>query len=384
MAMLYLAHDLGLPVQVASVDHGLRAEAAGEAQMVAKICSDLGFAHETLEWRGWDGRGNVQDQARLARRALLAQWAQRIGGGAVALAHTQDDLAETYLMRLARGAGVDGLSAMQPRFVADGTVFLRPLLHHSRDDLRHYLRARGAIWIDDPSNAQTRFARVRARQALPVLEKLGLRAKVIADVAHHLREARAALDYACDDLAGRVLRENCGIVSLDDAWRQAPAELQRRLLQRVIMWIAPQDYPPRGAALNGAIARLSMGRATQLAGCHFLPQPSGVLAFREGRRALGPCRADGLWDGVWRVNSRLPVEAGRMATVQIGPLGAAGLAQWDDWRGLGLPRAAFIAQPSLWQGPRLLATPLHPNLSEKFTFFRRPAADSLFYGRLAD
>lgn len=387
--MLHLAHELGLRVKVATVDHRLREGSLAEAQMVATVARALQFSHDILPWQGWDGRGNIQDKARRARRGLLAQWAQQSGVAAVALAHSQDDLAEGFLMRLARSAGVDGLAAMAPRFVAQGTVFLRPLLHHARADLREYLRARGLAWVEDPSNAQTRYARVRARNALPAMEQLGLGPKVLADVAQQMRDARAALDHACDDLARRAVTQNSGIVSLGEAWRLAPAELQRRLLQRLILWIAPQEYPPRGAALSGLILRLSSGRAAQLGGCHFLPQAGHILAFREGRRALGPCAADGLWDGVWRVHvpqdqSSQDRGAAPLPRAQLGPLGATGLAQWPEWRALGLPRAALIAQPSLWQGPRLLATPLHPDLRQNFTFFRSPAADSLFYGRLAD
>ena len=104
MAMLHLAAASGLPVRVVTVDHGLRAGAAAEATEVGRICAGLGLPHEVLRWH-WDGCGNLQDAARRGRRAVMADWAQRVGVGAVALAHTQDDVAETFLMRLARGAG---------------------------------------------------------------------------------------------------------------------------------------------------------------------------------------------------------------------------------------------------------------------------------------
>ena len=116
VALLCLMADWAAPREVrlaaATVDHGLRPEAAAEAAGVAALCGRLGLAHATLRWEGWDGRGNLMDAARRARRRLLADWAAEQGLAAVALAHTRDDQAETVLMRLARGAGVDGLSAM--------------------------------------------------------------------------------------------------------------------------------------------------------------------------------------------------------------------------------------------------------------------------------
>lgn len=377
--MLYLAHEAGLNLRVATVDHALRAGSAGEAQRVGQLAHGLGLPHQILRWQGWDGRGNVQDCARRARRALLADWAQANGLAAVALAHTQDDLAEGFVMRLARGAGVDGLAAMQARFAAHGAIFLRPLLWAQRAQLRAQLGQRGVQWIDDPSNDLLRFDRVRARKALPSLAKLGLGTAVLADVGQHLRHARDALDSATDTLARNCLTESAGIVTLAPDWHSAPAELQRRLIQRIVLWIAPADYAPRGAALAAAIARLHLGAATQLAGCHFLPHQGRMLAFRETARCAAPSRGQHTWDGIWRCDG---VTNSQDYTIRT--LGSDGLAQWQGWRDMGLPRAALLSQPSLWAADQLLATPLRGPNSQKPIFLRHPSADSLFSMRLCD
>ena len=378
LAMLHLAHQAGFAVRVATVDHGLRAESADEARAVAQICADLGYAHDTLDWRGWDGAGNLQDRARRARRSLLAQWAHSHGLAGVALAHTRDDLAEGFIMRLSRGAGVDGLAAMQPRFVQHGALFVRPLLWAARADLRAYLRGLGVVWSDDPSNELTRFARIRTRKALPDLARLGLTAPVLAEVAQHMADARGALDYATDTLAQAALTQRAGIVTLAPHWQNAPFELQRRLVQRVILWIAPADYAPRGAALSAAIARIKGGNGAQLAGVHFLPHHDQVIAFREARRAGPPVFGAEIWDGVWRQSGP---SASNSYTIRA--LGADGLAQWPDWRSLGLPRAALISQPSLWANETLCATPLAPEIGQNMPFLRCPAADSLYHMRLS-
>ncbi len=382
MAMLHLAHSLGLKVQVASVDHGLRTESADEAQYVADVCAAMGYDHQTLRWQGWDGKGNILDRARRARRALLAGWAQKNGLQAVALAHSQDDLAETFLMRLARGAGVDGLAAMRPRFAADGANFLRPLLWATRGDLRSYLRGLGATWVDDPSNIQDKYDRVRARLALPQLQKLGIDADVLAAVAQHMADARAALDFACDDLARAVLIRpdlaQSGIITLAPGWQAAPSELQRRLFQRMIQWLAPTDYPPRGSALSAAMARIAQNLPAQLGGCHFLPHNGATAIFREARRAAAPCAASEIWDGVWRVSApHAPHGA------ELRPLGGAGLQQWPMWRRAGLPRAALLSQPSLWAQDHLIATPLMSETGQEISFLHLPAANSLYSMRLS-
>lgn len=380
LAMLHLAHRAGLAMQVATVDHGLRAESAAEAAMVARVCAALGVPHQTLRWQGWDGTGNLQDQARRARRGLLADWA-RAEGLAVGLAHTRDDVAETFLMRLARGAGVDGLSAMAARWDEAGVTWLRPLLATSREDLRSALRGWGVDWVDDPSNEADRFDRVRARKALRVLGPLGLRAETLADVAGHLAEARLALEAVTDAAALRVLTDADGVVRISEGFFDEPAEIQRRLLQRVILWIAPNDYAPRGTAVQGLLAKLGSGKSAQLAGSHFLARQGGVLAFREAGAVKGlTCSADGLWDNRWTIAGPVAPKA------RLRALGADGLAQIGDWRALGVPRAALLSQPSLWQGDQLLAAPcarLVHGPSGNWRAISHPDASTLFQSVLS-
>lgn len=369
MAMLYLAHDAGLRPHVATVDHGLRAASADEARMVAQVCAGLGLPHVTLQWRGWDHRGNLQDGARRARRGLLADWARGQGLSAVALAHTRDDLAETFLMRLGRGAGVDGLAAMRPQWQEQGVRFLRPLLDATRDDLRGFLRSIDAAWVDDPSNDMDRFARVRIRKAMKLLAPLGIDPTRLAEVAAHMSQARIALESGVDALIRTHITGRAGILRISPQIFDAPADLQRRLLQRVTLWLHPQDYGPRGAALVALGDRLRRGQAGQLAGCHFLRNEGAIVAFREGK-TLQRHSADQVWDRVWHVTDP------RKGT-QIGPLGAEGLRQWSDWRDLGIPRAALLSQPSLWQGETLIDTPLLPKSNPSQVFFRAKQGNCL-------
>ncbi|HNJ46834.1 MAG TPA: tRNA lysidine(34) synthetase TilS, partial [Novosphingobium sp.] len=127
LALLLLAHA-AMPERIAAatVDHGLRVEAADEAAMVARLCGELGVPHATL--RVTVDEGNVQSNARTARYAALADWMERDGLGALATAHHADDQAETLLMRLARGSGLDGLAAMPGVTHLAGVKLVRPLL----------------------------------------------------------------------------------------------------------------------------------------------------------------------------------------------------------------------------------------------------------------
>lgn len=351
IAMMHLAVAAGIAPAVVTVDHGLRPEAAAEAAMVGQIAASLGLSHETLPWQGWDRAGNLQDAARKARRRLMSAWAKARGISSVVLAHTRDDVAETFLMRLARGAGVDGLAAMSPLWTEGGILWQRPMLSMARQDLRDWLRSRALNWIEDPSNDNSRFDRVKARKALAVLAPLGVGAARLSEVSAHLAEARQALDALADSWADLTLTEEAGTIRIAaDLWR-APVETQRRLIQRVLLWIAPAAYGPRGPQVSQLLLRLSQGHAATLAGCRFLPEGAGFRALREARAAQCRIRS-AVWDGRWQMLGDLPDGA------EIGPLGAAGLTQSPDWRATGLPRLALLVSPALWLGDTLIAAPL--------------------------
>ncbi|MBP9951634.1 MAG: tRNA lysidine(34) synthetase TilS [Cypionkella sp.] len=377
LAMLYLAHSAGLEIRAVTVDHGLRDGSAEEAAAMARICAGLGVAHSTLRWQRPKGAGNLQDQARRARRELIGDWARRAGLQAVALAHTQDDVAETFLMRLSRGAGVDGLSAMAGDWHEGGLRWLRPLLGVSRAGLRAYLRGRGAQWADDPSNESDRFQRVRARKALMVLADFGLSAQRLAEVAVHLEQARVALERAADAASCGVLGEEAGAVWIArEGFAALVPEMQRRLLHRLLLWMEPADYAPRGAAVERLRRALLAGKAATLAGCRFVAHHGALVALREVRSGSEAVAQGEVWNRVWRIEG--PVVAG----AEIRALGAAGLKQLPDWRRPNLPRAALLVSPALWQGERLVAAPV-AKFGPEWRCLRAPAADQLFDSALS-
>lgn len=179
---------------VATVDHGLRAEAALEAEQVATLCKRLGVRHETLTWRVFTAATENPSktsarEAREGRYDLLTRHAQSIGAGAIVLGHTLDDQAETVLMRALRmndSSSTRGLAGMAATSSYGQTKLLRPLLKTPRQNLRDYLRAISESWIDDPSNEDTVNERVRVRMALqsrsrlPVMDQIARLADVSA------------------------------------------------------------------------------------------------------------------------------------------------------------------------------------------------------------
>lgn len=358
LALLYLLRDWraegGPDLRAATVDHGLRAEAAAEAAEVARICAGLGIAHDTLTWRGHDGAGNLPDRARRARYALLADWARGHGIADIALGHTEDDLAETFLMRLARGAGVDGLAAMRDRWSQAGVSFHRPLLGQGRAHLRDVLRARGVAWVEDPTNSDTAYERARTRAALAALAPLGIDAGALAATARKMAGVRVALYHHAHALARAHLRIEAGdVVIARTALRDMPDEVARRILQTALRWINGAEYPPRGTAMTQFLAAARGGAAMTLQGCYTQAQGDRMRIGREYNAVAGQRVPQGqVWDGRWCIDG--PEVAG----AEVAALGPEGLRACPDWRAGRLPHGAAMASPGLWRGGVLLAAPL--------------------------
>ena len=356
MALLRIAHDLkDREIFVATVDHNLRDGSASEAEQVAQWCQDLGLSHETLRWNPPQNMGNLQDAARGARRSLLTEWATRLNLSAICLGHTQDDQAETFLLRLARGSGVDGLASMYPTQTYADQTWLRPLLGVSRDDLRAYLSDIGQDWIDDPSNNDPQFDRIKMRQAKDALTGLGLTADRLARTANHMQDARLALELAAQAAAEKCMTAtDYGSVVIDRAaFSTLTSELKFRTLAHALGWVAPTIYRPRFDGLQNMLTAIEAGKGHTLAGCQtqFVERTNSVEITREPNAVKTGLR-NGLFDNKWRSLADIP------APLNVAPLGEKGLLLLDDWRELNISRRALTTTPAIWDGIGLIAAPI--------------------------
>ncbi len=234
---------------VLTVDHGLRAEAAEEATFVAAEARALGLDHKTLKWQT---PAPAQAKARRARHVLLADAARLAGAGLILTGHTANDDVETFLMRARRGSGWRGLAGMgrasaSPAWPAGRDVMIaRPLLRFSRQQLRDLLHGSGRSWIEDPSNENTAYERVRWRRRLandpPLLSRLR---GAMGDLKLLRRlESRALARW----LSGNVVAEADGSLSAD--LRRLPAGIIEPALDLVIRIAAGSDRQPDAQRLR--------------------------------------------------------------------------------------------------------------------------------------
>lgn len=315
------------------VDHGLRPESGGEAQSAAATALAAGATPHILRWTA---PRSGQGHARAARHSLLAGAAHEIGARIVCLGHTLDDRIETLRMRAARPgdeARMAGPAPFDPSPIwpeGEGLILARPFLGLRRDELRRYLKALGAGWIDDPSNEDLRYERARVR-ATPISTHEELELLARSDSAQHVRadlhgRAKALLEAACRLTAW-------GGARLDpDTFAVADPAVASKALETLVLAVSGAAAPPAPAQIQAVLAGLLTRRAASAGGAYLTAR--GVL----GRDGGGAGRADGtrgadalvlspgesgVFDGRWRVRTERPVIIRVLGGQQAAPAGDA-------------------------------------------------------------
>jgi tRNA(Ile)-lysidine synthase len=270
-----------------TIDHGLRKEAAREAREVKQLAREHEIEHRTLRWRGDKPSHGVPAAARDARYRLLARAARAARATHVLTAHTRDDQAETLLMRLLRGSGIAGLSAMARESERDGIMLARPLLDVPKSRLIATLDKARIAFADDPTNRDTAFTRPRLRALLPLLAAEGGDARGLARLAFRLARANAAVEVLTDGAERYLALANDPSRPGLDARTFAglPEEIRLRLLRRNLDRVGHEGPAELGkveallATLDRAIAAQSSLKTT-LAGA--------AVSLARGRIRITP------------------------------------------------------------------------------------------------
>ncbi len=291
---------------VYSVDHGLRPEAAAEVAMVMNLALQLGLEARGLAWRGDKPDSGLQEAARQARYRLIGAAMAEDKAGLLLTAHHRADQAETVLMRLAHGSGIEGLKAMTPLSRVEGVDVFRPLLDVEPASLHALVQDAGLTPAHDPSNDDPAYERVRWRRLLPALAAEGLDGAALSRFATRMGEADAALTQMADAaFAELVSLDGFGAASLPrDAFHALSPAIGRRLLGRVLNIVGGRQKPRalgQVERLYDQIAEGDLPRSATLLGAVVRLKGSALTLSREPGRALPedinlPPRQGLVWD----------------------------------------------------------------------------------------
>ncbi|HTV68141.1 MAG TPA: tRNA lysidine(34) synthetase TilS [Rhizobiaceae bacterium] len=279
-----------------TVDHGLRPESAAEALEVSRLCAIRGISHRGLRWDGEKPRTGLSAAGREARYRLLANAARDAATDIVFVGHTEDDQVETVSMRGTRSEG-RGTAAIAPATLHDSVWYVRPLLDVSRENLRHFLRDETIRWIEDPSNDNPAYERVRIRKSIAEAGE-GERARLAA-LAREAARKRAA-----DGETAAMLIERCAALAAPGLVRLAPEFAEESdgavyALRILLATVGGQEQLPDLGRTEALFRKLQPGLRATLARAVIDVRKSGVYLRREARGLPDVRRAGAgdIWDG---------------------------------------------------------------------------------------
>ena len=377
LSLLYLidawSNKKNLKIVILTVDHNLRNGSADEALYVGELCNKLGLIHKTLFWDHEDIEGNLSASAREARYRLMQN---SIPSDAILITgHTLDDQAETFLMRLRRGSGVDGLASMAEQsylsFGNDGITIFRPLLDFERQTLRKVLKFYKVDWIEDPTNNDRSFERVRVRDLLARFVEIGIDKNTIGRTALLMQSAKTALNHFASDCYKKFGSCDNGDIILDfSEFSKQPLDVKRRLISAAQKWISNQKYRPRlsqvDALINSIDEKVTFSGSGTI--CYF--HNNSIRITREANACVCEIEAsnDVIFDRRWKL---IALENCKDLTIKC--LGEDGYTFLEPGIRKKIPYKTIIALPALFNDTNLINFPfIDPESKFKFNLCKQP------------
>ncbi|MEQ1789879.1 MAG: tRNA lysidine(34) synthetase TilS [Rickettsiales bacterium] len=385
MALLLLAQDWvrarnGKLIAL-TVNHNLRLEAADEALQVKQWCATHNIEHHTLCWQhSTPQTSNIQANARDARYQLMTEYCHKNNILHLLTAHHCDDQVETLFFRLARGSGLEGLSAMSAQTVISGVRLLRPLLQIPKSRLMATLKEKNQLWLEDPSNQNTLYTRVCIRKKLTQNTSKNAIRTAANNLTNNLGKFRNLLENKiASQLTNAIEIYNQGYASIIiDGFNLLDKEIALKSLSALIQTISGSPHPPRKEKLVGlydAIYTNKLNTKRSLGGLLFEKMLNHkILVYREIQAIAPPCLIDAnipmLWDNrfmvEWKSENSLPT------TLELRALGSNGLAyisKTAPWLLKNAPLNRILRTiPSLWLLEELVSVPHIRYMNEKSQF----------------
>ena len=273
-----------LNVKFLIVDHKLRAESTKEAKQVKKTLKKFFINCEILTWKGKKPKNNIQSLARKKRYSLLISKCKKFRIKNILLAHHQDDLFENFFIRILRGSGLKGLTSFDEKTKFNDVNILRPLINQKKDDVLFVSKFVFNFFINDPSNNDMKFQRIRVRKLISELKKEGLDRRKFANTIKNLKSSEAVINF----FVNKNIKKNSffskknGFILNQDFFSQ-PYEVIFRSLSDLIKLTGKKYYPVRGRKLDKIIDQISQKSFLKLTlgGCIIKKVNQTVIISKE-------------------------------------------------------------------------------------------------------
>ena len=351
------------------VDHGLRAESKQEAKFVKNEAKKLGFPTRILKWKGSKPNKRIQEEARNKRYSLLINFCRENNINNLYLAHHLDDQIETFLFRMFRGSGLQGLTSFSSSYERNGLTLIRPLIDTPKSELISYARRKKINWVEDPSNENQKYDRVKLRKVLPLIYKEGFDKKVFLKSVKKLRLANQALDQITKEFVLQyvIIKKNISVFIKKELFLTAPEDVQLRVLQNTIrIFSGERYYSPNYLKILNLMnwARNDNNiSAKTLGGTIFRKRKGGLILYKEVKKLndIKPIKLSKSKYKAW--DNRFLIKINKSVKGEISYLGNEGVKILKSKKILGkkgfngIPLTALYSIPAMWDGKRLISAP---------------------------
>ena len=265
-----------------TIDHQLRDNSASEAIKVGEILNSHGIKHQIISWTDTKPKSNIQEEARLARYKLLTDYCHKHNISYLFTGHQKNDQAENFIIRAEHGAGIYGLAGIPKIGEFDGIKIIRPLLDFNKHELQEFLKSKHIKWIEDPSNLNEKFTRVRIRN---ILNQYPEWIDKLATVSENLSRAKDCIEYLLNKAINELVESDSKYTYIKvDEFNELPQEIRFRMLSKILQTISASPKPARGERIENLLVKLETGKAfkaSTLSGCIISRKKDKILIKLE-------------------------------------------------------------------------------------------------------
>ena len=278
MFAILTLHNLDPTAIALTVNHNLRSGSKKEAEQVHHWLTSKGIQHHILNWEHEKIYSKIQEQAREARYQLMSNWCINNNIKTLVTAHHALDQWETFMMRLKRGSGLRGLCGISPQKKMPFGTLCRPFLDTHPDVFRKWLKENNYPWIEDPSNEDNKFERIRWRKNYPFFQEHGLSLENVSRSSHHIGEA---YDYLTEEVEKAMLNVFRDPVLDISCLKSMPIYLAKCTLQRILQNVSQKKYPASWLQITRIFEHIDFPQTG--GGCVLSPKKENIIIQKDLR-----------------------------------------------------------------------------------------------------
>ncbi len=274
----------GLNPKFLIIDHKLRPESSKESKLVKSVLKRFFIHADILSWKGKKPTKNIQSLARKKRYELLFAYSDKFKINNILIGHHRDDLFENFFIRMLRGSGLNGLVSLNIKSKISNKHLLRPLLNQNKDDLEYISKKVFNFYVNDPTNKDEKYLRIRIRKLIFDLQKNGLDKNKFLKTIKNLKDSNFVVDfYVKQNLLNNSFYHKNNQLMLNKNFFQQPHEIIFRGFSESIKLIGRKYYSVRGKKLDRIIDAIKNDKFLKvtLGGCIIKKVNQTVIISKE-------------------------------------------------------------------------------------------------------